>query len=284
MTAPRFPTSVGTTPAHDAQPAWLAAHDHFLLDLDGTLVRENEVMEGAAQLLDRLGSRYVVVSNNSTDTARGLARRLSRQGLRIPADRLVLAGQLTIDFLASTRPHARLQLLASRGLRDYARRLGCTLVDERPDLVVLALDKHFSFAKLNAAANAVARGATLIAANPDLYHPGPGNLRIPETGALLRAVTACSGVLPELVVGKPEKMLFAEGLRRLGARPEKTLVIGDNPATDAQGATRLGMRYLLLGSGPLADAASPAGLLALDRPGHAQLAQGAQALPQLNTA
>jgi ribonucleotide monophosphatase NagD (HAD superfamily) len=42
-------------------------------------------------------------------------------------------------------------------------------------------------------------------------------------------------------------------------------MIGDNPATDARGATRLGMRCLLLGEGPGAHAASPAALLAQDQ-------------------
>lgn len=250
-------------------PAWLARHEHFLLDLDGTLIRENEPMEGAADLLRRLDGRYAVVSNNSTDTAQSLSRRLARLGLRIPPDKLVLAGQLTIDFLASSRPRARVQLLASIALRRYAQRQGCVLVEQAPDLVVLALDKRFTYAKLSAAANAVASGAELVATNGDLHHPAPGEARVPETGTLLHAVAACAGIAPALVVGKPENMLFAEGLRRLGARPEGTLVIGDNPATDAQGATRLGMRYLLLGRGPAADSVSPSALLALDHAGHA---------------
>ncbi|OVZ57440.1 hypothetical protein CDO44_18155 [Pigmentiphaga sp. NML080357] len=289
MTVPTPPASLASQArAHAAAPpAWLARHEHFLLDLDGTLIRENEPMEGAAELLRQLDGRYVVVSNNSTDTAQSLARRLARLGLAIPAEKLVLAGQLTIDFLASARPGARLQLVAARVLRDYARRQGCVLVQERPDLVVVALDKRFNFAKLSAAANAVARGATLIATNADLSHPAPGNALVPETGVLLQAVAACAGVSPELVVGKPENMLFAEGLRRLGARPDRTLVIGDNPATDAQGAARLGMRYLLLGRGPAADSVSPAALLALDHAGHAHAPASETAAgmrPRLNTA
>jgi FMN phosphatase YigB (HAD superfamily) len=71
-------------------------------------------------------------------------------------------------------------------------------------------------------------------------------------------------------VGKPENMLFVEGLRRLHATAAHTLVIGDNPLTDANGAVRMGMRYLLVGRHELADAGSPAQLLQLAHEGHAQ--------------
>ncbi|MNT76866.1 putative hydrolase YutF [compost metagenome] len=80
----------------------------------------------------------------------------------------------------------------------------------------------------------------------------------------------CAGVAPALVVGKPEPTLFVEGLRRLGARAGETLVIGDNPLTDARGAVRLGMRYLLVGTHPHADATTPDALMRLSHGGHAK--------------
>jgi FMN phosphatase YigB (HAD superfamily) len=53
----------------------------------------------------------------------------------------------------------------------------------------------------------------------------------------MHAVDACSGVTPQQIVGKPGKALFIEGLRRLGAPTTASLMIGDNPATDAIGAS-----------------------------------------------
>ncbi len=70
-----------------------------------------------------------------------------------------------------------------------------------------------------------------------------------------------SGVQPWRVIGKPAPLLFEEGLRRLGARPESTVVVGDNPLTDAEGAARLGMACLLVGHAPGAVALTVAGLL-----------------------
>ncbi len=73
--------------------AWLDTHRHFLIDLDGTLMREGVPLAGAARMLERLRGRHVVVSNNSTDTAETLAGRLRAAGMPVAADIMVLAGQ-----------------------------------------------------------------------------------------------------------------------------------------------------------------------------------------------
>ncbi len=209
-----------------------------------------EPLDGAIELLEQLAGRYVVVSNNSTHTAQALARALRARGLPLSADRLVLAGEQTLRFMAQHHPGARIRLLGSPALRRHARALGCTLVDTAPDFVVLARHERFDYATLATAVNELRAGAHLVVTNPDLSHPAPHGTVVPETGALMRAMVECAGIAPALVIGKPEGGLFVEGLRRLGAKPADTLVIGDNPLTDAQGAARLGMRFLLLGASP----------------------------------
>ncbi len=234
---------------------------HLLVDLDGTLVRQHEAIEGAAGLLAHFRDRFAIVSNNSTHTAEGLSRQLARLGLAVPPARIVLAGEVAVRGLAAQHPGARVLLVGSPALQRFARAHGCALVPSGADFVLLALDMHFSHARLAAAANELRRGARLVVTNADATHPGPRGGVVPETGALLAAVTAASGVQPWRVVGKPAPLLFEEGLRRLGARPEGTLVVGDNPLTDGAGAARLGMACLLVGDAPGAAAPTVAGLL-----------------------
>ena len=242
--------------------ARLARARHLLVDLDGTLVRQQEPIAGAAELLAHFDGRYAIVSNNSTHTAPGLAQRLRRLGLRVPPGRSVLAGELTVRQLAREHPGARVLLVASPALQRLARSLGCQQVQAGADFVLLALDMHFNHARLALAANELLRGARLIVSNADATHPGPKGRVVPETGALLAAVVAASGVQPWRVTGKPAPLLFEEGLRCLGARAEDTVVVGDNPLTDAEGARRLGMACVLVGSASDAVAPSVAGLLA----------------------
>jgi 4-nitrophenyl phosphatase len=240
----------------------LAQARGFIVDLDGTLVASGQALPGAAELLDYVAERYVIVSNNSRDTALSLSRKLGRLGLRVEADRIVLAGEQAVLMVAAQHPQARIRLISSGTLMRFAKQQGCNVVDTAPDFVVLGRDVTFTYEKLTTIVNEVRSGARLIVTNPDLSHPAADGRLMPETGALMRAVVACSGVMPEQIVGKPGKALFIEGLQRLGTPAAATLVIGDNPATDALGATRLGMPQVLVGSHPHADVASLAALFA----------------------
>jgi len=231
---------------------------HLILDLDGTLIREDEALPGAADLLAHYRDRFVIVSNNSTHTATGVARRLARMGLAVEPARIVLAGEATVAHLQQAHAGARVLLAASRALQRHALSQGCQLVRADADLVVLALDPHFNRPRLALMANELRRGAKLIATNGDDNHPGPAGSLVPETGALLAALVAASGVAPLTVVGKPGPLLFELGLRRLGGAATRgnTVMIGDNPATDIMGALSFGLRALLVGPRPGADAAT----------------------------
>lgn len=252
----------------DAEKArrWLNEAHAVIVDLDGTLIRSGHALDGAAALLARFAGRFDVVSNNSTDTAAALARKLGQLGLKVPRDRLVLAGEETVHYLATRHPAARVMLLASPAIRRLAARAGITLVAEKAQLVVLARDTRFDFAKLEAAANELRRGAALIVANPDTSHPADGGRLAVETGSLMVAISACAGVAATRVVGKPEPDLFLAAMRRIGTAPSETLVIGDNPLTDKRGASRLGLKCVLVGQSPGAHAAGLAELLAEPMP------------------
>ena len=99
-------------------------------------------------------------------------------------------------------------------------------------------------ARLAAAANAVRDGAELIVANPDRTHPGKDRAVVPETGALLSAVLACTGEVPYRVIGKPEPPMFWKALSLLGAEGAGAVMIGDNVETDGRGALRTGMTFI----------------------------------------
>ncbi len=232
-----------------------------VFDLDGTLIREEEILPGAVRLLDHFRDRFVLASNNSSDTARTLSAQLAQMGLYIPEDRIVLAGEELLRLMAVQYPGARVQLLASSILRQRARELGLQLVDADCDMVLVCRDACFGYAKLRSAANAVRDGARLIAANPDLTHPGKGGERVPETGSLLVAIEACSSKQADQIIGKPEPHLFVRSLERLGITADQSIMVGDNPATDGVGASGCRIPFVLIGSHRDAVARYPADLL-----------------------
>ena len=225
----------------------LPGPSRFLLDLNGTLIRGGMEVPGAGALVRHLAGRFAIVSNNSTHTPEQLARELSLLGLPVPADRLLLAGDLALHVLRREMRGAAILFCGSAQLQERGRELGLALVNEAraADVVLLARDTEFTYRKLCAVVDAVGAGAVLFVTNPDKTHPGPGSAVVPETGALLSAVLACAGTRLHRIIGKPEPFLFLEALRRLDCGPSETLLVGDNAETDGAGARRLGMPFLL---------------------------------------
>lgn len=226
----------------------LSAAKGILLDWDGCVAVENRVLCSAQKLIEQHSERVAIVSNNSTHISADLAAILAKHGLNVPEDRILLAGVEAIRHV-SGRSTKRVMLIGSPKIRQFARAQGVSLVRENADLVVLARDARFTYAKLERAANALQRGADLVVANADRTHPGAGNRLVPETGSLLAALLACvDGAGDRMqIIGKPTPLLFELACQRLSVAPGEAVMIGDNPETDGEGAKRAGVHAILVG-------------------------------------
>jgi HAD superfamily hydrolase (TIGR01450 family) len=216
----------------------------YLIDLDGTLVSGRHVLPDARWVLAETAGRHVIMSNNAEHTPAQLSKLLRSIQLSVPAERIVLAGTCAIDEIAEMRPGCVVMLIGSAALKSYARSKGLKIAaNSSADIVLVARDRHFTYAKLAAAAAALHDGAKLYVAAPDLCHPGVDGRPVPETGALAAAIAAASGSTVHKVIGKPQKSMFEIGRRILGVEFCEMVMIGDNPDTDGLGAGRLGMRF-----------------------------------------
>ena len=166
-------------------------------------------------------------------------------GIELAADQVVLAGERAIARATGLTPKHTL-VLGNAKMRALAKASGVTCEAKAPETVVLMRDQDFNYDKLCRAVEAVARGARLICANPDLTHPGRDGRPIPETGALLAAIIAAAQ--PDAanieIIGKPSATLFRHAVRAAGVSLENCMMIGDNPETDIAGAEALGIPAL----------------------------------------
>jgi len=92
---------------------------HFLLDMDGVLLKGRTPIPGAPEFVDRLNAsdrEYVVVTNNPIFTPGDLAHRLHAMGLNVPAERLFTSAMATARFLDSQRPRASAFVVGESGL------------------------------------------------------------------------------------------------------------------------------------------------------------------------
>jgi HAD superfamily hydrolase (TIGR01450 family) len=229
---------------------WLDRYRGLLCDLDGCLVMGGKPMPGARDLVAYARDRLVIVSNNSTDTPRTLAAKLARANLSVEPNRIILAGATAVEHLATATRGPRVAIPGSPVIVNYATSLGIVIDHEHPDFVLLTRDVRFSYARIHRIVRQVERGAELVVANLDISHPGPGGARVFETGVLLATVKACLPNVNYRTIGKPSPILYQAAMLRISATRDEIVAIGDNPATDEEGARRMGIPCVLVGSQP----------------------------------
>lgn len=225
---------------------------YLLADLDGVFYRGSEALPGAAGFVRWLAERGIAVlyiTNNSTRTPDQFVEKLERMGIPGQPEQVLTSSLATRAYLESRAPRGtRVHAIGQQGIREALFGDGYFApADEDPAYVVVGLDTQVTYDKLRRACLLIRAGATFIGTNPDRTFPAPEGIT-PGCGSILAALEAATDTRPT-VIGKPERWLMLEGLRRLNADPAASAVLGDRLDTDIVGAQRLGLAALMVLTG-----------------------------------
>ena len=224
--------------------------DAFLFDLDGTVYLDEAPIGDVKGTLARLRAtdkRIVFLTNNSSKTEAEYRQKLTRIGLWGEGDLVYTSAMATAEYVAARFPHKRVYLLATDAVKEEFSRT-VPLVEEAPDVVILAYDTTLTFAKMKRFNEFLAGGAVFLATHPDAVCPTAG-VSMPDVGAFLELFYTSSGRRPDLIVGKPGTAM-GEGLeRRLGIPRARMCMTGDRMHTDIRFGNNCGMHTVLVLSG-----------------------------------
>jgi NagD protein len=222
----------------------------WLMDMDGVLVHEENMIAGADRFLQLLRERdlpFLVLTNNSLFTRRDLSARLKRSGLDVPEKSIWTSALATAEFLADQRPGGSAFVIGEVGVTTALHAYGYTLTERDPDYVVVGETRTYSFSRITQAIRHIGGGARFIATNPDPSGPsaeGP----LPATGSLAALISRATGVSP-YYVGKPNPLMMRTALNTIGAHSESTAMVGDSMKTDIVAGLEAGLETILVLSG-----------------------------------
>ena len=198
--------------------------------------------------LHRLGLRYTLLTNNSTLTTAQFVAKVRRMGVPASDAEVLTSAEATGAFLADQAPRGTgVYVIGETGLREAVRARGFDLESDRPDFVVVGMDRQLTYEQLTRGLNYIVGGAGFIGSNADTTLPTEHGL-IPGCGAILAALSACSGVAPT-IIGKPEPRMLELAMRRLGASRGSTAMVGDRLDTDIVAGARAGVATILVTTG-----------------------------------
>lgn len=241
----------GPTPRVLRRPERLFAG--YAFDLDGTIYLGDTLLPTARETVASLraaGRPIVFVSNNPLRTRGDYAAKLTRLGIPAARDDVINSSYVLVRYLSETAPDAALFVIGEPSVKVELQAAGLTLTDrpEDTDIVVACFDRTFDYQKLHTAFSAIRAGARFIATNRDAYCPTPDG-GLPDCGAIIAAIEACTTRQVEEVVGKPSVIMGRMLAARLGASPAECIIVGDRPETDIAMGIGSGMASALVLTG-----------------------------------
>jgi HAD superfamily hydrolase (TIGR01450 family) len=258
MTADRRFSSLSTLDSKEA----------VFFDLDGTIYLDDELLDGADELIRTLRERGVDVyflTNNSSKWKDDYAERLTDLGVPTAAEDVLLSTDGVIQHLRRTGSGGvgtdggdsdGVYVLGTEAMRDALAENGVPVVDEveggdetdTPDAVVVGFDTELTYEKARQATLAIRDGATFLLAHPDAVCP-TGEGFVPDCGSIGAMIERATDQSPARVFGKPNAEMLAPVLEREGYDPEEVAVVGDRLGTDVRLAENVGCESVCVLSG-----------------------------------
>ncbi len=227
----------------------------YLIDMDGVIYRENQLIPGAADFVYALtatGTPFLFLTNNSAPTPEDLAVRLNHLGIHgLSARHFYTSALNTADFLSESDPGCTVFVLGEGGLLTalHERRIANDAL--RPRYVVVG-EGAATMERLAKAHECIERGAGLLATNPDNWCPISSEKTRPGAGATAAFLEASTG-RRAYYLGKPNGYMFHRARRKLAelalSQLEQVVMIGDTMETDIRGAFEADMQSFLVLSG-----------------------------------
>jgi HAD superfamily hydrolase (TIGR01450 family) len=230
----------------------------LLVDLDGVVYRGREPIPGVPELLTRLadgGDTIIYCTNNSRSHRTDYLEHLALIGAPVTLERIHTSARATALTLSSDTPPRVAMVFGGPGLARELEEVGIAVVgptreglDAGPDALVVGMDFDLSHDRLSMAMRAVLAGARFVATNRDRIYPSADGW-LAGAGSIVGALEAAAGRPPDLVVGKPEPILFETAAATVGMTAAKAVVIGDALLSDIAGAHAVGARSVLILTG-----------------------------------
>ncbi|MCJ7694373.1 MAG: HAD-IIA family hydrolase, partial [Anaerolineaceae bacterium] len=191
---------------------------------------------------------FMFLTNNSSKNKSEYQRKLISLGVKPDQALVFTSGDATASYLSKDSLVSKVYVVGTQGLIDTFISQGLTITDEDPDVVVLGFDTSLTYAKICKLCEFIVRDKPFIATHFDINCPTPSGF-IPDVGSMLAMIKASTGREPDLVIGKPNRVIVDMIASELNLKIEDCAMVGDRLYTDiAMGATS-GIKTVLVLTG-----------------------------------
>ncbi len=232
----------------------LAEKNLFLLDMDGTVYFENELILGAKEFIDTIietGRDYVFMTNNSSKSADAYIEKLNRIGLPAGEKNIFTSGMASALYIRHLFSSPRIYVVGTRSLRQEMVSYGIEVSEDGKghiDCLLVGYDTELEYRKLEIACDLLCEGVPFYATNPDVVCPARNKRYLPDCATMCYMLEKATGKAP-FYIGKPRKEMALTAIEWKGYTPEKSVIVGDRIYTDIACGINAGVYSVMVLSG-----------------------------------
>ncbi|MBV0923179.1 HAD-IIA family hydrolase [Halomicroarcula limicola] len=232
-----------------------------ILDLDGTVYHDDNLLPGAADAVSRIRERGLSIcffSNNPLHDGAEYVDRLRSLGVDAREGEACSSAEVTREYLNENHGGDGVFVVGSPSLRERVRGTSAELVTDpggAADVLLASWTDEFHYRDMHDALRVLDGDTAFLGTDPDRTFPDADGNPIPGSGAIIRAVAGVVEREPDRILGKPSSVAVDAALSRVDCAPEECLVVGDRLDTDIRMGERAGMTTALVRSGVSDDAA-----------------------------
>jgi len=220
----------------------------LLLDLQGVLYQEGDIIPGASDVIAALSARGLALrflTNTTTRPRRDIVERMQDMGFDAALEQVFTPARAAGHLLGAQGVKC-MHLAAPPSLReDFA---DFEMNDVNPEAVVLGdLHTEFTWKRLDGLFRMVLSGAKLVALHKNRYCRRGGYLAL-DLGPFVAALEYAANI-EALVVGKPSKPFFLSAVKDMGLTPAEVVMVGDDIESDIGGALDAGLMAVQVQTG-----------------------------------
>lgn len=227
----------------------------FLLDIDGTVCKGNQLFGGVREFLadiKKSGGQFVFITNNSTTSIWDYIKKFEGMGIVTDDTNFVTASYATIQYLKKNYTNELIYVMGTTSfIRELERnniRVTTDCRDSDIICVLVSYDSQLTYEKIRDVCELLStREVDYIATNPDLVCPIEFGF-VPDCGAICGMLEHAVKRKP-FYIGKPEPAMIEEALKVNPFTKEETLVVGDRLYTDILSGYRAGVETALVLTG-----------------------------------
>ena len=218
-----------------------------VFDLDGTIYFGNRLAHSAAEVVKELRVHRIKVcflTNNSRLARFDIYQKLLRFGLELAIQDVYTSSYLVGRYLQE-RSFKSAYVLGETGLMQEITNCGVKIEEHDPDCVVIGYDMNINYQKITISFRHILNKKPFIACNFDKSYPVESGL-LPGCGAMVGAITGCTGSKPDVVIGKPSVYPLEVICADMGVSIDEVMVVGDNIESDIAMAKSAGCKSCLI--------------------------------------